>query len=197
MYDLEVELDRFLKIKTNGRDDSASTPTNYPYEATPYSVLQTLANSGYINKRDKIIDFGCGKGRVDFYLAYSVKTKMVGVEFDPRLYNSALKNSQTAISSAKVSFVNCDARDYVIDFDVTGAYFFNPFNVEVLECVINNLRRSKNENDREIKLFFYYPSKQYLEYLNNQSDITFIENILCMDQFEEYDDRESIAIFKL
>ena len=197
MYDLEVELDRFLKIKTNGRDDSASTPTNYPYEATPYSVLQTLANSGYINKRDKIIDFGCGKGRVDFYLAYSVKTKMIGVEFDPRLYNSALKNSQTAISSARVSFVNCDARDYAIDIDVTGAYFFNPFNLEVLECVINNLRRSKNENDREIKLFFYYPSKQYLEYLNNQSDITFIENILCMDQFEEYDDRESIAIFKL
>ena len=197
MYDLEVELDRFLKIKTNGRDDSVSTPTNYPYEATPYSVLQTLANSGYLSKRDKIIDFGCGKGRVDFYLAYSVKTKMVGVEFDPRLYNSALKNSKTAISSAKVSFVNCDARDYVIDSDVTGAYFFNPFNLEVLECVINNLRRSKNENDREIKLFFYYPSKQYLEYLNNQSDITFIENILCMDHFEEYDDRESIAIFKL
>ena len=197
MYDLEVELDRFLKIKTNGRDDSVSTPTNYPYEATPYSVLQTLANSGYLSKRDKIIDFGCGKGRVDFYLAYSVKAKMIGVEFDPRLYNSATKNSQTAISSTRVSFVNCDARDYVIDIDITGAYFFNPFNVEVLECVINNLRRSKNENDREIKLFFYYPSKQYLEYLNNQSDITFIENILCMDQFEEYDDRESIAIFKL
>lgn len=197
MYDLEVELDRFLKIKTNGRDDSVSTPSNYPYEATPYCVLQTLANSGYLSKRDKIIDFGCGKGRVDFYLAYSVKAKMIGVEFDPRLYNSALKNSQTAISSTRVSFVNCDARDFVIDIDVTGAYFFNPFNVEVLECVIDNLRRSKNENDREIKLFFYYPSKQYYEYLNNQSDITFIENILCMDQFLEYDDRESIAIFKL
>ena len=197
MYDLEVELDRFLKIKTNGRDDSVSTPSNYPYEATPYSVLQTLANSGYLSKRDKIIDFGCGKGRVDFYLAYSVKAKIIGVEFDPRLYNSALKNIQTAISSARVSFVNCDARDYVVDFDVTGAYFFNPFNVEVLECVINNLRRSKNENDREIKLFFYYPSKEYLKYLNSQSDITFITQLDCMDQFLEYDDRESIAVFKL
>ncbi len=197
MYDLEVELDRFLKIKTNGRDDSVSNHINFPYEATPYCILQILANSGYISKRDKIIDFGCGKGRVDFYLAYSVKVKMIGVEFDPRLYNSAIKNSQTALSSAKVSFVNCDARDYAIDIDITGAYFFNPFNVEVLDCVINNLRHSKEDNDREIKLFFYYPSKQYLEYLNNQSDITFIENILCMDQFEEYDDRESIAIFKL
>ena len=197
MYDLEVELDRFLKIKTNGRDDSVSTPSNYPYEATPYSVLQTLANSGYLSKRDKIIDFGCGKGRVDFYLAYSVKSKMIGVEFDPRLYNSALKNSQTALSSTRVSFVNCDARDYAIDIDVTGAYFFNPFNVEVLECVINNLRHSKEDNDREIKLFFYYPSKQYLEYLNNQSDITFITQLDCMDQFDEYNERECIAVFKL
>ncbi len=197
MYELEVELDRFLKIKTNGRDDSVSTPINYPYEATPYCVLQTLANSGYISKRDKIIDFGCGKGRVDFYLAYSVKPKMIGVEFDNRLYNSALKNSQTALSSARVSFVNCDARDYAIDIDVTGAYFFNPFNIEVLECVINNLRRSKEENEREFKLFFYYPSKEYLKYLNSQSDITFITQLDCMDQFEEYDDRECIAVFKL
>ena len=197
MYDLEVELDRFLKIKTNGRDDSVSNHINFPYEATPYCILQILANSGYISKRDKIIDFGCGKGRVDFYLAYSVKVKMIGVEFDNRLYNSALKNSQTALSSARVSFVNCDARDYVIDSDITGAYFFNPFNVEVLECVINNLRRSKNENDREIKLFFYYPSKEYLEYLNSQSDITFITQLDCMDQFDEYNERECIAIFKL
>jgi SAM-dependent methyltransferase len=197
MYDLEVELDRFLKIKTNGRDDSVSNHINFPYEATPYCILQILANSGYISKRDKIIDFGCGKGRVDFYLAYSVKVKMIGVEFDTRLYNSALKNSQTALSSARVSFVNCDARDYVIDSDITGAYFFNPFNVEVLECVINNLRRSKNENDREIKLFFYYPSKEYLEYLNSQSDIIFITQLDCMDQFDEYNERECIAIFKL
>ena len=82
MYELEVELDRFLKIKTNGRDDSVSTPINYPYEATPYSVLQTLANSGYIKKNDRLIDYGCGKGRVSFYLAYSNKCNMIGVEYD-------------------------------------------------------------------------------------------------------------------
>lgn len=64
--DLEVELDKLLKIKTNGRDDTNSNHINYPYEATPYSVLQVLANSGYIRKKDKIIDFGCGKGRVSF-----------------------------------------------------------------------------------------------------------------------------------
>ena len=63
MFDLEVELDKLLKIKTNGRDDSNSNFINYPYEPTPYSVLQILANSGFLSKRDKIVDFGCQAGR--------------------------------------------------------------------------------------------------------------------------------------
>lgn len=195
--DLEVELDRYLKIKTNGRDDSQSNFINYPYEATPYSVLQSLANSGHISKRDKIIDFGCGKGRVDFFLAYSTKAKMIGVELDDRLYNSALNNHKNCISSGRVTFINCNASEYNIPYDVTGAYFFNPFSIEVLDNVINNLRESIKEFNREIKLFFYYPSKDYIEYIKRQEDISFIENIVCMDQFKEYDDREYIAIYKI
>ena len=120
---LEVELDNFLKIKTNGRDDSNSNFVNYPYEATPYSVLQYLANSGYITKKDKIIDFGCGKGRVDFFLAYSTKAQMIGVEYDLRLYNTALSNQEKAISRNRVMFINSCASQVQIDSDVTGAYF--------------------------------------------------------------------------
>lgn len=197
MFDLEVELDKVLKIKTNGRDDSNSNFINFPYEATPYSVLQSLANSGYITKKDKIIDFGCGKGRVDFFLAYSTKATMIGVELDERLYNSAIKNHTTALSSNRVSFINCNASEYMINFDVTGAYFFNPFSVEVLDKVIENLRISKLKNNREIKLFFYYPSKDYLNYLKNLEDITHIEDIVCFDQFLDYDEREFIAVFKM
>jgi hypothetical protein len=38
MY-LEVELDKFLKIKTNRRDDSNSDFTNFSNQTTPYTVL--------------------------------------------------------------------------------------------------------------------------------------------------------------
>ena len=195
--DLEVELDRFLKIKTNGRDDSNSNFINYPYEATPYSVLQVLANSSHISKRDKIIDFGCGKGRVSFYLSYNRKTQMIGVEYDERLYNSALENKERCINSSRVDFIYCNASDYKIDNDVTGAYFFNPFNLDILKDVIKNIKESKAENDREIKLFFYYPSKEYLEYLDSDSDIVFVENLECYDLFLEYDERECIKIYKI
>lgn len=194
--DLEVELDRFLKIKTNGRDDSNSNFINYPYEATPYIVLQKLANSGHITKRDKIIDYGCGKGRVSFFLAYSLKAKMIGVEYDERLYNSALENHKKALSSVRVTFKKCNASDYIVAEDVNGAYFFNPFSIVVLRDVINNLRNSKAKNNREIKLFFYYISDDYLLYLLEEG-IELIDEIDCNEYFNEHSTRECIKVFKL
>ena len=195
--DLEVELDRFLKIKTNGRDASNSNFINYPYEATPYAVLQALANSEHIAKRDKIIDFGCGKGRVSFYLAYSRKVNMIGVEYDERLYNAAMENKKNCISSSRVEFTCCNAKDFLIPEDVNKAYFFNPFSVEVLKDVIENIKKSKEIFSREFLLFFYYPSKDYLEFLNNNSEITFIEDIECFNLFAEFDERECIKIYKI
>ena len=195
--DLEVELDHFLKIKTNGRDDSQSNFINYPYEATPYCILQALANSGYITKRDTIIDFGCGKGRVDFFLAYATKAKMIGVEFDERLYNSAIANKEKAISANRTTFIKSCASTYYIPDTVTGGYFFNPFNTEILFEVIKNLKASIKRNQRKIKMFFYYPSSKYIELLDNDEQITHIENIDCVDMFKEYNEREYIAIYEL
>jgi hypothetical protein len=42
MQNLEQEYDKILNIKTSGRDDSLSDLTNFPYEATPYLVLERL-----------------------------------------------------------------------------------------------------------------------------------------------------------
>ena len=195
--ELEVELDKFLKIKTNGRDDSNSNFTNYPYEATPYKVLQNLGNSGYITKRDTIIDYGCGKGRVDFYLAYMTKAKMIGIEYDERLFNSAIENQKKAISASRVSFVNTCASLYEVPTDVTAVYFFNPFSTTILKEVLKNIRLSKEQSDREIKLFFYYPSKEYISFLEKNTDIIYIDNIDCTDLYKEYDKREYIAVYKM
>ena len=57
----EKNWDNLLNIKTGGRDDSLANTYNYPYEPTPYKVLERLANSGYIRKKDLLVDYGCGK----------------------------------------------------------------------------------------------------------------------------------------
>ena len=63
---LESQWDKMLKIKTTGRDDSHADAFCYPYEPTPYCVLERLANSGLIQKKQKVLDYGTGKGRVCF-----------------------------------------------------------------------------------------------------------------------------------
>jgi hypothetical protein len=122
---------------------------------------------------------------------------MIGVEYDERLYNSALENKKRAISSNRVEFVYSNASDYKIDSDVVGAYFFNPFSIQVLKDVLKNLKESKINNDRDINLFFYYPSKEYLNLLDEDIDITHIEDIDCMDLFNTNDKREMIAVYKI
>ena len=70
MNETESQWDKLLKIKTTGRDDSHADQYRYPYEPTPYSVLERLANSGLIGKGNSLLDYGTGKGRVCFYLSY-------------------------------------------------------------------------------------------------------------------------------
>ena len=60
----ESRWDKLLNIRTMGRDDTHADQYRYPYEPTPYSVLERLANAGYIRKGNILLDYGCGKGRV-------------------------------------------------------------------------------------------------------------------------------------
>ena len=61
-------LDAKLQIETTGRNDSFSTDHLYPYEPTSYPGLDRLIESGYISMEDRVLDYGCGKGRVPIYL---------------------------------------------------------------------------------------------------------------------------------
>lgn len=195
--ELEYELDKILKIKTSGRDDSNSNYLNFPYEPTPYAVLQELSNSGYVNKNDNLLDYGCGKGRVGFYLAYANKINYIGIEYDERIYNSAINNKNTSIIKNKVSFINVNALDYIVPENINKIYFFNPFSVKILVDVIANIRESLKINNRTIQLFFYYPSDGYLKYLNNEKDIEFIEEINCQSVVNSEDLKEYIAVYEI
>lgn len=58
----EQQWDKKLKIHTCGRDDFHSDEYHYPYEPTPYTVLERLVESEYITSDNVVIDYGCGKG---------------------------------------------------------------------------------------------------------------------------------------
>lgn len=194
---LALQWDKLLRIKTTGRDDSMADQYRYPYEPTPYSVLERLAGSGYISKRNVLLDYGCGKGRVDFYLSYQTRCRTLGIEYDPRMYERALSNQQTAVSGRRASFVLVNAEQYPVPAEVDRCYFFNPFSVEILQKVMARILDSYYENPRNIQLYFYYLSDEYVAYLMTQELLMFVDEIDCGDLFEGKDPREKILIFEI
>ena len=196
MADMESTWDKLLQIQTRGRDDSNADEYRYPYEPTPYCVLERLADSGLIGKDDGVLDYGCGKGRVDFFLSYRTKAKTVGIEYDPHIYEDALANQKTTTAKAAADFVLIRAEEYEVPLDVNRCYFFNPFSAEILHKVMARIIESYYENPREIFLFFYYPSDEYIAYLMSVEELDFYDEIECDDLFTG-DPRERIMIFIL
>jgi len=192
----EKQWDKLLKIKTSGRDDSKSNTYNYPYEPTPYEVLERLAASGYITKSNTVLDYGCGKGRVEFYLAYQTKCNTIGIEYDERMYEKAVENQKDFGQSQRIQFVLENAVNYQVESSVDRVYFFNPFSVDILQKVMIQIIESYYENPREMMLFFYYPSDEYINYLLNWDMLTLHDEINCQDIFGGNDVREQILVFQ-
>ena len=193
----EQQWDRLLKIKTTGRDDSRADRYHYPYEPTPYEVLERLGGSGYIGKRNVLMDYGCGKGRVDFFLSYQARCRTIGIEYDERIYGGAVVNRKTAVSAERTEFRLADAEHCAVDAAVDRFYFFNPFSVEILQRVIARIMDSYYGNPRQILLFFYYPSAEYVSCLMGQEQFRFVDEIGCGDLFPGNDPRERILVFEL
>ena len=175
----ETQWDKLLKIKTTGRDDSRSDQYRYPYEPTQYCVLERLANNGLITKKNVLLDYGTGKGRVCFYLSYQTRCRSIGVEYDERIFESAEANREHAVSGRKVSFELTSAEKYTVPSEVDRCY------------------ESYYEKPREILLMFYYPSEEYLGCLMTEEQLMFYDEINTEDLFEGKNDREKILIFSV
>lgn len=197
MTDKETAWDKILQIKTIGRDDTSSDDHRFAYEPTPYCVLERLEQSGLFGKDNVLLDYGCGKGRVGFYLSNRTRLKAIGIEYDERIYRMAMENKKTASQKTNVELLNVKAEEYEPSENVDRIYFFNPFSLEILQKVMPKLINSYYASPREMLLFFYYPSDEYMCYLMTLDELDFYDELDLDDLFDTNDARERIMIFRL
>ena len=197
MENQETTWDKLLRIRTCGRDETNADAYHHPYEPTPYSVLERLAESGFFGEEDTVLDYGCGKGRVGLFLSWRTKAKCIGIEYDARIFAGALENRESAHSGAKPDFLLLRAEEYEVPPEVNRIYFFNPFSVEILHKVMARIVGAWYEDPREVFLFFYYPADEYIAYLMTVDELEFYDEIGCEDLFPGNDPRERILIFRL
>ena len=195
--DEEQKWDKLLQIHTTGRDDSNSDQYRYPYEPTPYTVLERFANSGLLCRENTLLDYGCGKGRADFFLSYQTRCHTIGVEYNERIYEKAVENREQGGAAGRTEFVLADAVQFSVPAEVDRIYFFNPFSIEILKKVLARVLESYYENPRELFLFFYYPSDEYISYLMTVDELIFSDEIDCRDLFPGENKRERIVVFEV
>ena len=190
----EQDWDKRLHVHTCGRDDSDADDNHFPYEPTPYRVLKRLAGSDYIGKDSHALDYGCGKGRVCFFLASECGCRTTGIDFSEKLIRTAEENNTRFAHKNRVCFQCCPAEKYeVTDEDIF--FFFNPFGESVLHSVIGQIRKSWYAKPRLIRLFCYYPSDEFVSCMMTEPDLVFEDEIDCRDLFEGDNPRERILIF--
>lgn len=171
----EQYYDAVLNIKTVGEQKGFNKSLHYHrYEPTPYSGLEILLNQYEIKSSDRVVDFGCGKGRLNFYIHHTCGASAVGIEMNETFYKEAMENRERYAKKArnskdKIQFQCCLAQEYEIDPRDNRFYFFNPFSVQVFMNVVNNILLSVEEVERDIEMILYYPSEDYIFFLENQT----------------------------
>lgn len=194
--------EKLLNITTTGEKLWDETIAHYhPYQATSYVALDILFKTYTMSKKDYVVDFGCGKGRLIFYLNSFFKCNAIGVEMDENYYKDCLLNKQSYLEKHKrtcnqIDFKCLVAQDYKIKEKENKFYFFNPFSINIFRTVINNILDSYDIFPRTIDLILYYPSDDYIYFLENNTGFILVEDIKLYGLYEK-DSSERFLVYRL
>lgn len=197
----EQYYENLLNIKTSGKQDLNETSIHYNrYEPTDYSSLEKFFSEYSLKETDSIIDFGSGKGRLNFFINNKFNAKVTGIEMNTFFYNEALKNKSSYIECSKkdenkISFINCLAEEYSIKDEDNIFYFFNPFSLQIFIKVLENILISFCKCSRQIDIILFYPSTDYIFFLENSTLFNLVLE-LKLDNFKN-DPNERFLVYRL
>lgn len=199
---MEKNFESLLNIHTSGNQKGFNELIHYNrYEPTAYYVLEALLHNYPLLESDNVVDFGSGKGRLNFFLNYFFNSSVEGIEMNKYYYQESLDNKKSYLAKHKkdtdrIHFTNCIAEEYKIKPTDNKFYFFNPFSVQIFIKVVTNILYSVIDYNRVIDLILYYPSDDYIYYLEDYTMFSLIKEIK-IDKYYEKDYRERILIYRL
>ncbi|MFD1739797.1 class I SAM-dependent methyltransferase [Bacillus salitolerans] len=196
----EQDYDQLLNIQTAGEQNGFYSSYHYHrYEPTPYRALELLFEQYKLTSDDYIVDFGCGKGRLAFYIHYFFHATVKGIEMIEDYYHDALVNLESYFANKKrrdgdVQFYHCFAEEYPIAPLDNRFYFFNPFSIQIFMKTINHILVSIEQIPRTVELILYYVSDEYLFYLENCTLFELKQEVVIP---EMKDSNERFLIYRL
>lgn len=198
----EQKFDDLLHINTIGDQIGFNKSYHYHrYEPTPYSALEYLFSRYSLRSSDCIVDYGCGKGRLNFYIHHLFNASVTGVEMNKQFYEQAVENRERYSkkvrgSKEKIHFHCCLAEEYEITPQDNIFYFFNPFSIQIFMKIINRILLSIEQHPRDVELVLYYISDEYVYFLEHQTPFEWKEEIELPEAHSK-NPNERFLIYKL
>lgn len=195
-----VFYDKLLNISTCVRNEPLFETDNFfRYEATDYDYLGILLNNYILEDNDCLVDFGCGLGRVPFFIHSLFNCSVKGIEYNSSIFFRAEENKLHYSCNHKypseINFYNMNAVDYVVEDCDNVFYFFNPFSINIFSKVVSNILESVENSPREVDIILYYPDYSYIYLLENQTYFYRISDIELGKKTLK-DDRERFIIYR-
>jgi SAM-dependent methyltransferase len=109
------------------------------------------------------VDVGAGKGRVLLLAAEFAFAKILGIDISKRLLLIADQNIRkylnygVNVKCTNVRTICCDAATFQIPYDPCVVYLFNPFEKEIMEKFLANIRQSLRNVPRELYIVYRTP----------------------------------------
>lgn len=185
----EHDYDTLLNIKTGDRQIGFHRSFHYHrYEPTPYAALEELFRQYELESSDRVVDFGCGKGRLNFLVHHLFQSTVIGVEMNDEFYGDCMRNfatyrEKTKIRNNAISFRHCLAEDYEINPADNRFYFFNPFSVQIFIKVINHILLSVESFPRDVEILLYYSSDDYVHFLEDHPLFQLRKEVVLTGEF--------------
>lgn len=198
----EQYYEKLLNIKTSGEQKIFNDSPHYNrYEPTSYSVLEILSKQYNFTAEDHIVDFGCGKGRLNFYINHFFDSTVIGIEMNNFFYKQAIDNKRDYLKkhkkkANKINFLNCFAEEYTINPTDNKFYFFNPFSLQIFIKVIENILISVESYERTADIILYYPTYDYIKFIENNTPFILLKEIKSPYLYDN-DRRNSFSVYRL
>jgi len=155
-----AELGRVDVILTIDIDAAGSRQVTRSRATRPRTFARIMQTMNIRPEDYVFVDFGSGKGRILMLASELPFKKVIGVELSAKLHEVAKQN--VALFRAKsgkghaIELVCMDAASYPLPVANTVFYFFDPFPLEVMSAVIENIGQS----------LLRYPRRVFLAYVN-------------------------------